>query len=478
MFSKSLNLSRLFYPQSIAVIGASPDENSLGNLPIRFLLHHGYRGRIYPVNPRHKEVMGFPCYSSLKDIPGEVDLALIGVPRQFVLQTLQICAEKRIPFVILFSAGFAEVGAEGKQAQEELKEFVKRTNVRIVGPNCIGLINTHDKVAASFTSGLEMDLLLPGHIGLITQSGGIGNCVLTRAYDRGVGLSYFVSCGNEVDLEIADFSEFFLHDERTKCIALLLEDLKNPRRFLEVAEKALEVGKPIVALKVGRSERGKQAASSHTGAISGPDEIYNGFFRPKGICRVYDVDELWEVANVFAAYNFPRGDGAAILTTSGGSGAHLADLAADNQLRLPAPGATTKEKLRDLIPAVAKIDNPMDITTQFMNDPEAIARYLVAFDQDENFDLLIINFTVSAPERTRKVAERIAALKGSLSKPLIVCWPVGNMAQEAFHCLAKAGIPLFFQPTHCLLAAGLFARYARYRQKLPNLGHHLPEERG
>lgn len=464
MVAKTLDLYRLFYPQSIAVIGASPDENSLGSLPIRFLIRHGYGGKIFPVNPKHKEIMGFPCYASLKDIPAEIDLALIGIPRQSVLAALQICAEKGVPFVILFSAGFAEIGAEGKKGQEELKEFVKKNNVRIVGPNCIGIINTHGKVAASFTSGLEMDFLLPGNIGLITQSGGIGNCILTRAYDRGIGLSYFISSGNEVDLEVADFLEFFLRDERTKSIALLLEDLKNPRRFLEVTEKALEVGKPIVALKVGRSEKGKQAASSHTGAMSGADEIYNGFFRQRGICRVYDLDELWEVANLFAVYKRPEGDRLAILTTSGGSGAHFADLAADNQLSLPAPGAITKEKLSDLVPAVATINNPMDITTQFMNDPDAIAKYLLTFDQDENYDLIIINFTVSSPARTKRVAEKIAALKSSLSKPIVVSWPVGMMAQEAFRCLEQAGIPLFFNPARCLFAVGQLARYKKRRE--------------
>ncbi len=280
--------------------------------------------------------------------------------------------------------------------------------MRLVGPNCIGVINTHNKIAASFTSGLEMDLLLPGNIGLITQSGGIGNSILTRAYDRGIGLSYFISSGNEVDLEIADFLEFFLSDEKTKSIALLLEDLKNPRKFLQVAEKAFEIGKPIIALKVGRSEKGKQAASSHTGALGGRDEIYAGFFRQLGILQVYDIDELWEVASLFISGKLPTGNRLAVLTTSGGSGALLADLAADNQLALPPPALKTREKLSDLIPTVSTINNPMDITTQFMNDPEAIARYLIAFDQDENYDLLVINFTVSSPERTKRVAQKIA----------------------------------------------------------------------
>lgn len=465
MAAKKLNLYRLFYPRSIAVIGASPDPGSLGSLPIRFLLRHGFSGQIFPVNPKYKEIGGIPCFSSLLDIPEAPDLALIGLPRSLVREALQGCAQKGVPFVILFSAGYAEMGEEGRKAQEEIKEFVRDKEIRVVGPNCIGLINMHGRVAASFTSGLEMDFLLAGNIGLITQSGGVGNCILTRAYDRSIGLSYFISSGNEVDLEIADFLEFFLEDEKTKSIALLLEDLKNPGQFRQVAERAWQRGKPIVALKVGRSEKGREAASSHTGAMAGLDVIYDGLFRQVGITRVFDIDELLEVANLFSGTSLPKGNRLAILTTSGGSGALLADLATDNRLVLPPPAPLTKDLLRDFTPALSAVKNPMDITTQFMNDPEVIAKYLLTFAQDENFDLILINFTVSSPERTQRVAERIALLKDSLAKPLLVCWPVGKMAQEAFRCLEKAGIPLFFHPARCLLAAGLWARYGSRRKK-------------
>jgi acyl-CoA synthetase (NDP forming) len=314
-------------------------------------------------------------------------------------------------------------------------------------------------VATSFTSGLEIDALIPGAIGLITQSGGVGNCVLTRTYDRAIGLSHFISSGNELDLEVADFLEYFLADARTRSIALVLEDLKEPLKFRQAATRAMEVGKPIVALKAGRSEKGRQAAASHTGAMSGADAMYEGLFRQKGISRVSDVDELFEVAHLFARYRPPKGDRLAILSTSGGSGALLADLASDQRLSLPAPSARTTERLRDVTPAVASIANPMDITTQFMNDPEVIARYLQNFAEDENFDLLLLNFTVATSDRTLKVAEKIAAVHPYLPKPLIVCWPVGNMARPGFTCVEKAGIPLFFQPARCLSAIGLFVRY-------------------
>ena len=457
-------MDALFNPRSIAIIGASDDLSRIGGMPIRFLRQHGYTGKIFPVNPKYKEIAGIACYPTLKDIPEPIDLALVGIPRQFVFDAFKQCADKKVPFVILFSAGYAEMGEEGRREQVELRKFAREMGIRVVGPNCIGIINTHDHVASSFTSGLEIESLIPGAIGLITQSGGIGNCILTRAHDCSIGLSFFISSGNELDLEVSDFVEHFVHDKGTRSIALLLEDLKDPKKFSYAADTAFEAGKPIVALKVGRSEKGREAAASHTGAMSGADAIYDGFFRQKGIIRVFDIDELLEVANLLARYEAPAGRRLAILSTSGGSGALLADLASDHQLHLPAPSPRTGDQLRDLIPAVATINNPMDITTQFMNDPEAIARYLRAFAEDENFDLLIINFTVSTSDRTLKVAERIAALQPSLPKPLMVCWPVGSMARPAFQCLERAGVPLFFHPSRCLSAVGHFVRHGLRRR--------------
>jgi acyl-CoA synthetase (NDP forming) len=459
---KGKSLDPLFNPRSIAIVGASDDPNRIGGLPIQFLRRHKYAGKIFPVNPKYREIAGLPCYPSLMEIPEPVDLALIGIPRQLVFGAMKDCGEKKIPFVILFSAGYAEMGEEGRRDQEELRRFVRGAGIRVVGPNCIGIVNTHDHVATSFTSGLEIDSLIPGAVGLVTQSGGVGNCVLTRTYDRAIGLSYFISSGNELDLEVSDFVEYFLGDERTKSIALLLEDLKAPLKFRRVADQALKAGKPIVALKVGRSEKGRQAAASHTGAMSGADAFYEALFRQKGISRVFDVDELFEVAHLFACYRPPEGNRLAILSTSGGSGALLADLASDHGLSLPGPSDRARNQLRDVVPAVASIANPMDITTQFMNDPEVVARYLRTFAEDEKFDLLLLNFTVSTSDRTLKVAERIAEIQPALPKPLIFCWPVGNMARPGFTCLQRAGIPLFFQPARCLSAIGHFVRYSLF----------------
>ena len=458
-------MDRLFNPRAIAVIGASDDRSRIGGLATHFLLQHRYSGNIFPVNPKYKKTMGLKCFPTINDIPETVDLALVGIPGPFVMDAFKQCAAKKVPFIILFTAGYAEMGDAGRKEQERLREFSTHAGIRVMGPNCIGIINTHDHVAASFITGLEISSLIPGSIGLMTQSGGIGNSIFTRASDRSIGLSLFASSGNELDLEVSDFLEHLVDDKKTRCIAILLEGLKNPRRFAQAAEKALQAGKPIVALKVGRSKKGRQAAASHTGAMSGPDALYDGLFKQKGVCRVFDIDDLLEVANLFTRYESPAGDRVAVLSSSGGAGALMGDLAFDAGLRLPAPSHRTLDQLGNLIPSVGAIANPMDITTQFMNDPEAIARYLQAFADDENFDVLILTLTISTPDKTLRIAERIATLSPSLPKPLVICWPAGIGTQQAFKCLEKARVPLFFHPARCMDAIGHFVRYGISKKK-------------
>jgi len=460
------SLQKLFNPDSIAILGASEDLGRIGGLTLHFLLRHGYHGRIYPVNPKYKKIRGLSCYAGITDIPGPVDLALVAIPRASVFEALRQCAQKKTPFAVLFSAGYAEMGSSGRSEQERLRDFGREAGIRIVGPNCIGIINAHERVASSFVSGLEAEKILAGGMALITQSGGIGNTILTRAQDRSIGLSCFVSSGNELDLEAADFLEYFLQDSKTQVIAFLLEDLKNPRKFSRMAEKARKAGKPILALKVGRSERGRLAASSHTGAISGGDSFYEALFRQKGVIRVEAIDDLFETGNLFVRHGRATGNRAAILSTSGGSGALLADLASDHGIDLPLPSQETQNRLKDWTPAVSAITNPMDITTQFMNDPEAISVYLHAFADDRKFDLLILMLTFSSAVKTAEIAEALTVVAPSLRKPLIVCWPVGNMADRAFRILEKAGVPLFFQPEKCLSALGRFVHYGA-RQTYP-----------
>ena len=457
-------MKALFKPRSIAVIGASNNPSRIGGMPIRFLQKHGYPGEIYPVNPKYQEVFGLPCYPTLISIPGEVDLVLVAIQKRFVFETLQECSEKRVPYVILFTAGYGETGKVGKKEQEELLRFARRTGIRLIGPNCIGIVCPHEHLAASFISGLEMPSLIPGNIAVIAQSGGVCNAILTRTSERLMGLRGLISTGNELDLEMADFIEHFVQDPQTHVITLLIESLKNPAGFLRAADRAIQGNKPIVVLKVGRSEKGMEATASHTGAMAGSYAVHQGLFRQKGISSVSDIDELFEVAHLLGRYGPRGGNRLAILSISGGTGALMADLAADNRLLLPSPSPRTHDHLHDLIPETTSMSNPMDITTQFMNDKEAIARYLQTFAEDENFDVLVLVLTLTASEQTLALARHLTLIATSLEKPLVICWPVGMIAHQTFRHIEEAGIPLFFHPARCMSALGHFARYGKFRK--------------
>ncbi len=457
-------MKALFNPRSIAVIGASNDPSRIGAMPIRFLMKHGYPGEIYPVNPKYREVFGLPCYSTLAHTPRKPELVLVAVQKRFVPEALRECAEKRVPYVILFTAGYAETGEEGRREQDALLRLARRSGMRLLGPNCIGIVCPQEHLAASFLSGLEIFELIPGSIGVVAQSGGVCNTILTRASDRMVGLRGIVSTGNELDLEVADFIDHFLADPETRAIALLVESLKQPARFIRAADRAMKENKPLVVLKVGRSEKGLKAAASHTGALTGTYAVHRGLFKQKGICTVSDVDELFEVADLLSRCCDRGGHRLAILSSSGGVGALMADLAGDNRLDLPDPSVRTRDRLRDLIPDTTSISNPMDITTQYMNNADTIARYLKTFAEDENYDVLVMVLTISPSEQTVALGRRLASMSFCLKKPLVVCWPVGTIFHKTFRHIQEAGIPLFFHSARCMSALGHLARYRAFRK--------------
>ncbi len=461
-------MESLFNPRSIAVIGASTDAARIGAMPIRFLINAGYPGKIYPVNPRRSEIYGFPCYPSITSIPSKVDLVLMAIQKRFVPQALRDCASKNVPYVILFTAGYSETGPEGEKEQEELLRFAKKAKIRLVGPNCIGIVSMRNRLTASFLSGLGMPGLIPGPIALIAQSGGVCNAVLTKAADRFMGVGTLVSTGNELDLEAADFIDYFVDDPETRAIALLIESLKQPASFIRAADRAIQKKKPLVVLKVGRSAAGRKAAASHTGAMTGAYAVHRGLFRQKGICQVSTVDELLEVTYLLGRYGASGGHRLAVLSSSGGMGALMADLAAIKGLQLPSPTAETRLRLKDLVPQTGTMGNPMDTTSQYMNDADAFERYLQTFDKADNFDVLVVVLTLSPSEKTELLARSLVSIAKTLKKPLVVCWPVGFITHETFRHLQKGGVPLFFDPENCMSALTHFARYGSFRKACEN----------
>ena len=287
---QSSDLNSLFNPKNIAIVGASSNPGSISGQFLRYLTRYQFKGSIYPVNPRHKEISGLACYPSVSDIPERVDLAICVVPNQRVTQVVEECVQKEVGFLMIPSTGFAEAGAEGERLQKQLTEIARQGKTRLLGPNCMGFINFKNGVVASFGAFLESPKDLgAGNIGFVSQSGLLGARVVRRCVSRGLGLTYEVSTGNEADIESLEFIEYLIDDPQTKVIGALIESVKSGPRLLALGRRAQERGKIIVVLKAGKSNKGLEAISSHTGRLSSSARIYRGIFRQAGIVETGHV---------------------------------------------------------------------------------------------------------------------------------------------------------------------------------------------
>ena len=285
----------LFQPRAVALVGASADPKKNNARPQRFLRRHGYTGRILPVNPRYTELFGEPCYPDLRSAPGPIDHAFIMVPAPRVPDVVAQCCELRIPVATIFSAGFAELGEAGLKAERDMVAMARAAGVRLLGPNCMGLIDVHGKTALSVNAVLERETLRPGALGVISQSGSTLGTLISRAQARGHGFSKLVSVGNECDLAVGELAEFLADDADTRAILLFLETFRDAERLASAARRAFAAGKLLIAYKLGRSEVGRRAAASHTGAMVGADELATAFFRAHGILRVDMLESLFEL---------------------------------------------------------------------------------------------------------------------------------------------------------------------------------------
>jgi acetyltransferase len=454
----------LYDPGSIAIIGASADINKPSGRPLAALLRRGYRGKIYPVNPRYNEIGGINCYPSLLDIPGEIDLVIIGVPANLVLDIIGQCAQKKVKAAIIFSSGFAEVGPEGLALQREIAGIAKKNNMRICGPNCFGLINTKKSVMASFAEIVELEPISPGTLGFVTQSGAFGAIVYIQATLNGIGFSSFVSVGNEADLEFADFISYLLDDRETEVIGGYLEGAKNGAKLREAAKKALRTRKPILVIKVGRSMAGSRAASSHTGSLAGDDKVYDAFFRQMGIIRIESINDLISFVAVYRGGHRPRGRNTAIVSASGGAGVLLADKCESLGLTVPELGEETRKKLEQYLPFFGSARNPVDLTAQASTDPSLLGNCLRTLVNDPGIDMILVNTPLwdkTAPAMVKDLIE----IHKSTDKPIVLAssiLPGSKEGPRLFDLIKEANVPLL---PDGLLAAQAMASLARYQEK-------------
>jgi acetyltransferase len=456
-------LSPLLNPESVAIIGVSKNPSRIGGRLFKYLGKHGYEGRLALVNPKYKELNGVTCYTAISDVPAPIDCALIAVPEKQVLGVLDECASSNVKAAIIFSSGFAEMGSSGKEAQNKIQELARRKNLRVCGPNCIGLINFNNHIALSFSQLLEMDTLIPGNIGFISQSGALGGSLVNRAMDKRIGLSYFISSGNEADLEVSDYvKHLVLNDEKTKVIAAVIEGFKDGAKFIEAAELALTYRKPLIVLKIGETAAGKKAAASHTGSMTGSDSVIDAVFRQKGVIRVGNYDELFQTASVFSKERIPKGNKVGILTSTGGGGIIMADYYTKLGLEVPEPSPETKDLAIKEIAAFGKVANPFDLTGQIFSDPEMFKRCMKLFVAEDNFDIIQVNVSMVAGQSSEQRASMLLDSIEGRSKPIVTWWAAGSLSEPGIKLLKDSEVALFRSPERCATAVKSLVQYHQF----------------
>lgn len=454
-------------PDSIAVVGASGDPEKLSHRPVRYLREHGYAGDVYPVNPNADSVAGFECYPDVPSLPETPELALVMLPASLVVETVTTCLEAGVGTVAVVSSGFSETGEEaGVAAERRLADLADEHGAALIGPNSQGLIDVHSGVAASFTPALEREELLAGDASVVTQSGAVGGALATILQDRGVGLNRWVSTGNEAHLGALDVVAELADDDATGVVAGYVEGFADGRRLVELKRTDAGIDLPIVLLKVGRSERGRAAAASHTGTLAGDHAVYESVFRETGVALVDDVDQLVDVVDAFATVDALPGERLGVISTSGGAGVHVADVAASEGLTLPALEGATREGIERHIPAYGSAVNPVDITAQVSGDPGAFAECLALLCEDPDLDAVVLQLTNIGGERAEPYAERIVEAWAGHDAPLFVCWTGGLGKDGAVEILEGAGVPVFENPARCVRTVAAMARFAASKPRL------------
>ena len=437
-------LRKLFNPESVAIVGASTHEGKIGHILVKNLLTYDYPGKIFPINPKASEILGLKAYSSLKNIPERVDLAIIAVKPVDVLETIKICGEKNIEAAIVISAGFKETGPKGAKLEQELKKLAKENGIRILGPNCLGLIDTHSKLNASFATGMPEQ----GEIGFFSQSGAMCVAILDWVLGEKIGFSKFISLGNKTDISEIDMLIALGEDKNTKVILGYLEGIENGPAFIQVAQEVSKK-KPIVIIKAGVTSAGAKAVSSHTGSLAGSESAYQAAFKQSGVIRAKTINELFNYALAFVKQPLPKGPRVAILTNSGGPGIIAADACDQSALQLVRLNSETAEKLRSFLPPVASFVNPIDIIgdAHFDRYDQALKVLLGA----SNVDAVIVILTPTATIEIKETAKAVVKHAQKTNKP-ILCSFMGKMqVEKGVKYLKKHGIPNYLCPEDAVM---------------------------
>jgi acetyltransferase len=451
------DIEYILSPKSIAIVGASNRPGSLGLAIFRNLLEAAYQGILYPVNPKAKSIQGVKAYPNLVDIPDEVDMAVLIVPSEQVESVIELAARKGIKGVIVITAGFKEIGGHGVELEKKVQAMAKAHGIRMLGPNCLGVINTNKDVRMNATFSRLMPK--PGNIALVSQSGAMCVAILDFAEGRNMGFSKFVSIGNKADVNEVDLLRYLRDDPDTKVIIMYLEDITDGHAFIDVArEITLGAGKPILALKAGRSPEGARAAASHTGSMAGSDTAYDAIFMQGGIQRVEGVSELFNFALAFSTQPLPKGSRIAIVTNSGGPGIMATDALIRPGITMAQLSEETKKKLREKLPPTASVNNPVDVIGDAdAKRYEAAIRYTL---EDENVDGAIVILAPAATTEIMETAQILPRVAKDIDKPILSSFMGLVDVSEGVRYLEQNGIPNYVFPEEASRTMAAMIKYS------------------
>lgn len=464
-------LDVLFSPRSVAIVGATDGSTStgapkLGAAALQHLVAHGFKGEIYPVNPRLKSVSGYRCYPSVEEIPEDVDLALILVAAKRVIPTIRQCGRKNAKAAVVFSSGFAESGEHSLEA--ELVSACREENIRMCGPNTAGVVGNFESFVASISMVCQINPFKRGNIAFLTQSGALGGSMLGRALENGMGCSHWVATGNEADLKLHDYMNHVIDDDRVKVLALFVEGIRNAEAFVQACGKAAQRRKPIIAYKTGLSEVSARATASHTGAIAGSSRVFDAVCRQFGIVRVEDAAELLTVARTFsqAAGKYPQGRNVGIVSASGGICGVAADDCHRHGLAIPMLSVEAQDRIREFVPEFAAVSNPIDVTGQIRSSATGYQDTVREVLRQDSIDALLLLVTMAAEPRASFYGVEIPKLAAESNKPVVVGWcGATSLASTGYPMLHDAGVPTFLSSNEAVKALAHLAQYAEFQNR-------------
>ena len=466
----TLNLDKIFNPKNIAVIGASDEDGSVGYILMKNFAELGYKGKVYPVNIRKTEILGFKAYQTVDQLPETVDLAVIATPAKTVPTVVKQCGKAGVKGIIIISAGFKEIGPEGKALEDEIVEIKKKYNLRIIGPNCLGIIRPNVNLNATFTTKMPKS----GNIAFISQSGALGAAILDWAVNENVGFSNFVSVGSMIDVDFGDLIDYFGTDPKTRSILMYVEGITDAREFMS-ASRHFARTKPIIVVKAGKFSESAKAAASHTGSLTGEDMVYDAAFKRAGIVRVEEIGDLFNCAEVLGMQPLPKGPNLAIITNAGGPGVMAIDALVARSGKLAELNQKTMETLNNILPHYWSRSNPVDI----LGDAKA-DRYKAVVEaclEDKNVDGLLIIYTPQAVADSAEIAKSLVDLcksRGYCNKTILTSFMGYEQVQEANRIFNENNIPTYSTPEQAVKTYLYMYQYKRNLELLYETPEELP----